>query len=253
MKMKIGIISFVALVLSFCVNFLLIIGDSMEGIPIQQHFLSVTFDMKTILERKSFVLTMENMVGVVIFSIFFGMVLYQEFLGTGVYILLRVENRTEWFRKKMKQLLIKALLFSFSYFAGTLVLCCLKVRSGPNWEVLELFVLMSFAYTILMYQMITIINYVAVRTQIAVGYFTGYLVLIILVHLCLKFEQIPVLGDYYWLSFMNPVNALSLYLIDSVVAKLIILLYYCGLCVLETEYVVRNLAKTDVSLGMEEV
>ena len=148
MKHKIRRISFVGILLSVCVNFFILIGDSMEGIPIQQHFLSATFDMKMILSNQSFVVTVENMVGVVVFSIFFGMVLYQDFLGTGIYILLRVENRIGWFRNRMKELFIKAFIFSCSYFVGVLLLCCLKVETAPNWEAIKLFLIMSFAYTV---------------------------------------------------------------------------------------------------------
>lgn len=253
MKKKIGKISIVAFLLSFCINFYLLLGNHEEEISIQQLFLSATFDMKTILSHQSFILTMENMVGVVVFSLFFGMVLYQDFFGPGIYVLLRVENRANWFRTRMKELLVSAFFFSMSYFASILILCCLNAKTVPNMEIIELFLLMSLAYTMLMYQMIIVINFVAVKTQIAVGFFSGYLGLILLVQLCLKFEQIPVIGSYHWLSFWNPVNALSVYLVDSVGIKLAIMIYYLGLCILETEYVVRKLAKTDVSLGMEEV
>ena len=80
MKKKIGKISIVAFLLSLCINFYLLIGDCEEGIPIHQLFLSATFDMKTILSHQSFILTMENMVGVVVFSLFFGMVFTKTFL-----------------------------------------------------------------------------------------------------------------------------------------------------------------------------
>lgn len=111
-----------------------------------------------------------------------------------------------------------------------MIICILhKKQITWSFSILEIYLIMCLAFNIIIILSTIYINFFSIYYGEHMGFFLGYIGFILLFELCLNFEKIPILGEYFYLSFLNPINLMSAYLINEFFIKVIVILYNCSL------------------------
>lgn len=234
-------------------NLDMVLSQQRTTASLNDFFIFSTFDMQSILENKSLILTMFNVALIIVFNLFFGTTIYREFADNGVYLFTRIRDRKKWFFKKAMKIVFYSGIYSLLYLIVTLCLCMIHKGQLLSWSVVPIFVLMWFALSVVTILTTMIINFFSIFHGEQVGFIVGYSVFIVFIMLALNFDDIYILGSIYYLSFWNPVNVLSLYLLDNLWHQIFVVLYNIGIVGGLFIYIAKKINKMDIAIHSKEM
>lgn len=223
------IISIVPITFLFSLNSL--ISDK-HDIPIGSMLTSRIFEQVTDDNSKAFLIMLSNILYLVLFNIFFGNMISEDFRFSSVYLFSRLKNRRVWFYKRAFELVMISSVYTV-FFLGSNILVCMFC-STRNIEIndLKIFLILFGLITMILAITTIIINLISIRLGSTTAFITVYICVVMLIFLSTKHESIPLLGKYYYVRVFNPLSGIVLNLFDNQFAQCMVIFYYLVLLTL---------------------
>jgi len=181
---------------------------------------------------KAFVLVLSNLLYLVLFNIFFGNIISEEFRFSSVYLFSRLKNRKVWFYKKASEMLMIASIYTLLFLGSNIFICMFCSIRKIEINDIKVFLVLFGLITMILAITTTLINLVSIRLGSTTAFITVYICVVILVFISLEHENIPFLGKYYYTRVFNPLSGVALNLSENLIAQCIILVYYLVLITL---------------------
>lgn len=216
--------------LAFLINLELLLSNTTSNLSIEQLLIHLSFDLQSLKDKKSLVIAFNSLLTIILFNLFYGNYIYKDISVNGAYLFTRLKDKKKWIQKKLRTIITYSTIYSFFYITSIMIICILhKKQITWSFSILEIYLIMCLAFNIIIILSTIYINFFSIYYGEHMGFFLGYIGFILLFELCLNFEKIPILGEYFYLSFLNPINLMSAYLINGFFIKVIVILYNCSL------------------------
>lgn len=197
---------------------------------------------------KAFVLMLSNILYLVLFNIFFGNLISEDFRFSSVYLFSRLRNRKVWFYKRAFELLMISSVYALLFLVSNLMICTFCSTSKIELNEVKIFLVLFGLITMILAITTIIINLLAIKFGSTTAFIAVYISVIMLIFLSLKHESIPFLGKYYFVRLFNPLSGIVLNLFDNPIAQSIVAFYYFILMVLTFILGGRFVDNVDIAL-----
>ncbi len=167
-------------------------------------FLSEIFGGSYDRNTSNFSLSVESLMQIVLFNLFFGMYLYKDLHQCSEYIFTREITRNQWFKKRCTQLFFYSTVYTFIYISLFGIASCLATSKPIDSESVLIIGMTYIILCLFTYVTTFLINLVSIFKGSSIGFFVIYIGIIFFTHLAIIFEQIPVLGMFDALLYLNP-------------------------------------------------
>lgn len=214
-------IGFIA-VLNFVINSNYYFGEYMRGYTMNENFVMTMFNIQYLKNEKTFIFAAESLSIVILFGIIYGSDMCEIINSYGTYIFTREKKRDRWFIIRALELFGKSMLISAIDNALTLMACFVAMREKMDIQTLEYYLIMTFALGIITFIVTIVINFVAIISNIKIGFFVGYGLMASLLYLEMKLFR--TVNDS--VKMLNPISSLTLYVGKSSMYVVVSILYY---------------------------
>lgn len=218
-------------------------------------FLNSFFDVRNYDSAGETVLLLSfmSMSAILIFAMICGMDIYKEMYSSGIYVITRVKSKKKWTLSLVTRLAKKTLLFSILYAIITWILE--QYYTGMEMDEKSIFAfLLAVSFLFLTVFIIALsINYISIRNNTRIGVFSGASIMLVMILYVLFYDKIPVLGDVYYLRYLDPVYICNLFYEKSVGKTILISFYYLLIIVCASFCFINKVDKLDIKLLNEDI
>lgn len=182
--------------------------------------------------KKAFLLVLSNILYLVLFNIFFGNMISEDFRFSSVYLFSRLKNRRIWFYKRALELIMISSVYTVLFLGSNLLVCMFCSTREIEINDLRIFLILFGLITMILAITTIIINLISIRLGSTTAFIAVYICVVMLIFLSLKHESIPLIGKYYYVRALNPLSGIVLNLSDNPFAQYMVILYYLVLMIL---------------------
>lgn len=218
-------------------------------------FLNSFFDVRNYDSAGQTVLLLSfmSMSAILIFAMLCGMDIYKEMYSSGIYVITRVKSKKRWILSLVVGLAKKTLLFSVLYAVITWILE--QYYTGMEMDEKSIFAfVLAVAFLFLTVFLIALgMNYLSIRVNSRIGVFAGVSMLLVMILYVLFYDEIPVLGDIYYLRYLDPVFICNLFYESGFIKIILICAYYLLLIISVSLYFIHTVEQLDIKLLNEDI
>ncbi|MDR1131251.1 MAG: hypothetical protein LBL15_02400 [Oscillospiraceae bacterium] len=226
--------------------------DLKIDMPVAELFIQNMFSGNPDRQQTHLTIVMFGMVEIVLFSLLFGMYIYKDLFGSGVYIIIRQTNRTKWFIQRCTELFISAVLFAIITAGMTFIISASCSKYGNYYTSIKIFLLTTVLSALFAFWQTLTINLTAIRFESTIGFIANYITLTFLSLLAVSHEKIPIIKNFPLLLRLNPVSNVTINWASEWGETLAPVLYFAVLIILTIFIGVRKINRLDISLQNNE-
>lgn len=230
----------------------LIFSGVRNDMPVAELFMQNMFSGNPSRQYTNVTIVMFGMVEIILFSLLFGVYIYKDLFGSGIYIITRQRSRIKWFFRRCAELLMSAALFSIMFVGTTFIISVNCSKHGVDPLAVKLFLLTGVLVTLFAFWQTLMINLTAIRLGSTIGFVVNYIALTLLSLLAVSHEKIPVLNGLPLLLRLNPVANVTINWAAEWGETIMPVVYFIALSVLTMLIGMRRVENMDISLQNNE-
>ncbi len=184
------------------------------------------FEQVTDDTSKAFLLVLSNILYLVLFNIFFGNMISEDFRFNSVYLFSRLKDRRVWFYKRAFEIVMISSVYTVLFLGSNILVCMFCSTRKIEIYDLKIFLILFVLITMILAITTIIINLISIRLGSTTAFITVYICVVMLIFLSTKHESIPILGKYYYARVLNPLSGIVLNLSDNQFAQCLVIFYY---------------------------
>lgn len=198
--------------------------------------------------QRTFVMVTSSLIYLVLFNALYGNLISEDFRDRSVYIFSRIRNRKAWFYKKALEMLMISSAYSLIFLGTNLFICNFSSTRTIDINAfiifIKLFIILTMALTITT----LLINLISIKRGNSVAFVTVYLVIVSLIFLVLKSENISIVQKYPILISLNPVSGISFNFTGYPLMQVLLTIYYILIIIMTLILGAYQINKMDISL-----
>ena len=225
-----------------------------EYITLDNFLISSLFGSNSKLEKKIYVLLIDNLYYIILFNFLYGSYIYDEFRNNEVYQFTRIRNRGKWFKNKFFKLLGLAVLYSTMLLMCIFVIGMYTTDDLPEIQTYLLLFRMLIMISSIIFLSTLVINILSIKLNNIEAFAIVYISILALVFIAtIQNQKLPDMSKIDLENLWNPMAGLILNSKDNPLFQYFSITYYAVLSIIGFFVGNKTIGKMDISLVDNEV